>query len=287
VTDEVLKYKKNAAPIIYVASPRWNSSLNVEIEQNFELAQKQYNFSVEFIHYNWQQSIPQQLPDRKADGLIIIPSGKITQECVTKLEGFNMPFVLLGRSLEHLAINSVSGDDQFTGALAADHLIKLGHKKIALVISEPEVSAVTERINGFLQYCELQNVKAEIIDCHINSGDRSIEKVYQTLEARLQQSTFDFTGVFIISESSALGVYKALYEKGISIPDDISIIGVDNQANSDFYYPALTTISTNLHKLVNTASEILLSQIKGANKNVFSQEKIKAEIIIRESTRKI
>jgi len=287
VTDEVLKYKKNAAPIILVATPRWNSAWYVGIERNFELAQKEYGFSVEFIHYDWQDGIPAKLPDRKADGLIIIPSVKITQEYVKQIEEFQMPFAILDRSVENIPVNSVCSDNQFSGALAADHLIKLGHKKLALIISEPKVTSVTGRIDGFVQYCELQGVKVEIIDCHINSGDRAVEKVYQTLKDRLKQSLPDYTGIFVTSETAALGIYKAFYENGMSIPQDVSIVGVDDQADSDFYFPALTTISSNLPKLVNAASKILLSQIKGDNEDNFSQQKIKSEIIIRESTRKI
>jgi DNA-binding LacI/PurR family transcriptional regulator len=287
VTEEVLKYKKNAAPIILVATPRWNSAWYVGVERHFELAQKKYDFSTEFIHYDWQDGIPQKLPDRKADGLIVIPSGKITQQQLTQLEDFKLPFVIFDRPVESHSVNFVCSDDQFSGALAADHLIKLGHKKLALIISEPKVAPVTGRIAGFEQYCELQDAGLEIIDCNINSGDRAIAKVYKTLKARLKQSSPDYTGIFVTSESAALGVYKAFYEKGMSIPRDISIVGVDDQADSDFYYPALTTISSNLNKLVNAASKILLSKIYGAQNNNSLQQKIKSEIIIRKSTCKI
>ena len=288
VTEEVLKYKKDADPIILVATPRWNSAWYVGIERNFELAQKEYGFSVEFIHYDWQDGIPQKLPDRKADGLVIVPSVKVTQEYLNQLEGFNLPYLIFDRSVENAMANSVCNDNQFAGALAADHLIKLGHRKLALIISEPKLTSVTGRIDGFTQYCELQNAEVELIDCDIKSGDRAVEKVYQTLKSRLKGAKPDYTGVFVTSENAVLGVYKAFYEKGMSIPGDVSIVGVDDQADSDFYYPALTTISSNLPKLVNSASEILLAQIKGNDKkNNFSQKKIKSEIIIRESTRKI
>jgi DNA-binding LacI/PurR family transcriptional regulator len=288
VTDEVLKYKKNAVPIVLVATPRWNSAWFIGVERSFELAQKKYGFSVEFTHFDWQDGIPQKLPDRKADGLIIVPATeKITQKHFTQLEEFQIPFVIFDRSAENIAVNSVCSDNQFSGALAADHLIKLGHRKLALIISEAQVTSVIERINGFMQYCELQGAEVELIDCHINSGDRAIEKVYQTLKERLQQSPPDYTGMFITSETAALGVYKAFYENGMSIPQDVSIIGVDDQADSDFYFPALTTISSNLTKLVDAASEILLPQIVEIPKNDFSKQKIKSEIIIRESTRKI
>ncbi len=287
VTNEVLKYKKDAAPIILVATPRWNSPVNVAIEQNFELAEKECKFSTVFMHYDWHQNVPLKLPEQKIDGLIVIPSGEITQNSVAQLEGFNIPFVVLGCFMEHMAINSVNGDGQFTGALAADHLIKFGHKKIALVISEPKVNDTKERINGFLQYCMLQGVKAEIIDCGIQRGDSSIEKVYHTLKNRLKQSQFDFSGIFIINESAVLGAYKAFTENGISIPEDISIIGVGNEMDSHFYCPALTTICSNIPKLVNVSVEILLAEINGEKQTGFRQEKIQSKIIIRESTRKI
>ncbi len=284
ITAEVMKYRKDAKPIVVVAMPRWSSQLGVEIEYCFELAQQEYDFMVEFVHYNWQDGVPSELPKRKIDGLIIVPGQKLTRQHIKKLMHFNLPFVIFDHSVAGIEVNSVCSDNHFTGALAAAHLIKLGHKRLALVISEPKVTSIVRRIEGFTQYCELQNIQVEIIDCGINSGDRSVEKVYQTLKNKLEDGLPGYSAIFVVSETAVLGVYKAFHEHGIAIPQDISVIGVDDQSDSDFYFPALTTISSNIKKLTKIAAETVLAQIKAKGNRNFYQKKLKSKIITREST---
>ena len=287
VTNEVLKYKSDAKPIILVSMPRWVSALGVQIEQCFESAQEKFDFSVEFNHFEWPEGVPRTLPDRKIDGLVVIPSMNLNIEQTGFLRKFDLPFVIFDRSVEDESIFSVCADNRFSGALAADYLVKLGHKKLALVISEPKVSTVTDRISGFVQYCELQGAKVEIIDCGIKCGDRAIERVYLSMKQRLNREEFDISGIFVTSEASVLGVYKALYEKGFAIPGDISVIAIDDQADSEFYYPALTTISSNIKEQVNTVCQMLISKIKGKSFDGPPQQKLKSRIIERESTRKL
>ncbi len=283
VTDEVLKYKENAKPIILIAIPRWNSTFYGNIEDQFELAQATSNSVVEFLRYDWKDEIPRMLPNKKIDGLIVIASSNITPEHIEYLDSYKRPYLFFDISAGNLPANSVTSNNYSIGSQAADHLIKLGHKKIALVISEPQILSINDIIDGFCQYSELQGANVEIIDCGVKKGDLGIEKVYRRFKERLKE-TCSFTGIFVTSSASALAIYKAAYENNMRIPEDLSLISAGYSPDCAYYYPALTNIDYDIPKMVSFAMDILISQINNKERKEFKLKKVKPKIMIRDST---
>ncbi|MBN2642851.1 MAG: GntR family transcriptional regulator, partial [Victivallales bacterium] len=183
VTPEVMKYKANTPPVIIFALPRWVSEENLRLENIFLDLQHELNITGEVLHYDWRDGTIRQLPSRKVDGMIVLPAAQsIKAEQIHTLDSLNVPYLLLGQNLKDLEVNTVYCDDEYGASLAADHLIKLKHKRMAILLTEPRNKSTEDRLRGFAQYCELQGVEAQIVDCQIQSGDCPITRAYQKVK---------------------------------------------------------------------------------------------------------
>ena len=286
VTDEVLKYRQTAPPVIALAMPRWTSSGFQVLENEFVRFSQEGIYLDEIIHFDWHENVICKLPPKKIDGLIVIPaSDNMRSEHIQALDKLNVPYIIFGQHMKELPISTVYADGVYTGALAADHLIKLGHKKLMLMITEPRVEIIEDRIEGFKNYCRSQGVAAIEIDCKVKNGDNSIALAYSTAKKLLAAGRPDFTGIYVLSEEPCLALFKALHESGIRIPGDISIVSTDNTANSEYYYPGLTTVNASQEEMLRAAVAIVKKKIAEPDSPVM-KKRIESRLIIRESTMK-
>ncbi len=285
VTDEVMKYKPTAPPVIALALPRWTSPEYLNVETSFHELQDTYGFISEVIHYNWHEKIIQTLPSRKIDGLIIISAGEsVNPEQIQHLNSFDIPYLILGQNLKELPVNTVYCDEEFGGTMAADYLIKQGHRKLAVLISEPHCAVISDRIRGFSRYCELQGAKQTIIDCGIKSGDDACAKVYSTMKKLLRANNLDFTALFVTSVSPAMPVLKAFYESKLSVPEDVSVISIGDSCYCEYFTPALTTITTGIFNQVEQCIKTMKKILDGSE-SLPVKVCLKARILKRESTK--
>lgn len=286
VTEEVLKYRQTAPPVIALAMPLWPARAFQMIENEFIRFSQEGGYLDEIIHFDWHDNVICKLPPKKIDGLIVIPaSDNIRAEHIQSLDKLNVPYVFFGQQMKELPVSAVYDDGVYTGALAADHLIKLGHKKLMLMITEPGVEVIKDRIEGFKNCCRSQVDAVTEIDCKVKNGENPIVKAYSTAKKLLAAGSPDFTGIYVLSEEPCLGLYKALYEQGIRIPEDISIIGTDNIANSEYFYPGLTTVETSQEEMLQAAVAMMIKMIAEPDCPPVKQ-RIESRLIIRESTMK-
>lgn len=252
VTEEVLKYSPGARPVIGLSIPNWPGKSNAMKQYQFYKLKDDYGFELLFLPFDWQKHrvIP-ALPKTRIDLLIVSPSAdNLLPEDVAQLESFGIPFIVFGRDCNHLQLNCIWRDEEFIGMKAARKLLELGHRRVALVITEPRISAVESRAKGFLRYCEINGVVPQVIDCGIAPGEYPLPGVYETMSVLLRSGKPEATGFFFISEEPVLGAYKAFYEAGVKIPEDVSIIGCGNSGDSEFFYPGLTTVADDMRQMV-------------------------------------
>ncbi len=284
VTEEVMKYKPSASPVILFAIPRWPSVDYWQVENIFLELQEEYDFIAKVVHFDWQDKVIQSLPAGKADGLIVLSTGgPSTPQQIKHLDSFHVPYVVLGQSLSDIDVNTVYCDDEYEGTVAADFLIKRGHKKLAVIISDPHGPTIRARVRGFVRYSELQGAEVSIIDCGIKYGENSLTKVYEATKKLLESDQNDFTAVLVVSIEPCLSVLKAYYESDLVVPDDISIISIGDSFNCNFFSPALTTVTTKKSTQITECINLLKGIIDGSES--FPVKKcIQPQIIEREST---
>ena len=171
-------------------------------------------------------------------------------------------------NLVYAGVNSIGSDfdevlcDGYSGALCAvRYLIGLGHRKIGYIGSTQQKYQVfnEHRYQGYLDALAKAGIKPDdnyVIDTLLTSSDG-----YSSMVAMIERENLP-SAIFCGNDTVALGVMKALDEHGISIPDDISIIGFDNIETSAYTRPALTTIAVPTKELGRMAVKIMLDKLE-------------------------
>ena len=163
------------------------------------------------------------------------------------------------------------------------HLTDLGHTRIGFVGGRPELMGAVRRLQGYKDGLAQANIPLD--ESLIEVGDFTAEKGKECAR-RLLDLPNPPTAIFAANDQSAFGVMEAAREKGLHIPDDLSIVGFDNIPESRFGDPPLTTVDQHLSKLGVVATQMLMDLIKGNEVNSIF-EKIPTQLIIRESCKAI
>ncbi len=280
VTETVLRYRNGARPVYCLALPLWPSEYHSMLEERFLELATISGYDLDVLRYDFHDGIPLQLPPSKVDGLIVLATF-LSPEKIQHLNSLRVPYLVFGQSITGLPVNSVCHDEEYTGMLAAHHLWELGHRKLAVVHSEPNFSGTLARIKGFRQFAELHDCLVEEIEFNIHSGEIAPEKVYRNMKAFFLKKRPDYTGLFVVSETGAYAICRACREAGLRIPADLSLVTCGEGWHLDYMNPPLTSIGSDHRQLVKEA--ILLLQATALTGEI-EQRTAKADLYPREST---
>ena len=215
------------------------------------------------------------------DGVIIhAGQGPLVYELIEKLSSKNIPFVISGRApLKSSHVSYVAVDDLQGAYSAVSHLFQLGRKRIAIVTGDLhfEPGPGLDRLAGYRKALEERGVN--IIEELIGSGDFTEESGYNATKQVLKHKP---DAIFVSSDKMALGTLRALKELGISVPDDIAIVGFDDVQPSWHATPPLTTVRVPIEamgrSLVSMLFDIIENGAKPPRRLLFD-----TELIIRKS----
>jgi DNA-binding LacI/PurR family transcriptional regulator len=218
---------------------------------------------------------------RFVDGLILVPRERLDDDFETLMECTDgVPFVQIGAKLG-ANIPSVIYNNAQGARLATQHLIDLGHRQIA-TISGPLLNYDAEaRYEGWLETMEDNGLSAAI---HVE-GDFTIDGGYAAMK-QLLDSGAAFTAVFIANDSMAFGAHTALRERGLRVPEDVSIVGFDDIPEAAHFVPGLTTVRQDFQLLGRLAVEYVISMIENPDTPIH-QRVLQPKLVIRGSTQPI
>ncbi len=214
---------------------------------------------------------------RQVDGVIIvaIPLDALAK---TGLEERKFPLVLIGTHAPKF--NCVYADN-INGAFSATrHLIDLGHRRIAIINGVMNGSDGQERFEGYKKALLRNNI--EYRQELVGVGNFRQEEAYKVMKDLLHLKPLP-TAVFVANDLMAMGAMKAIREKGLRIPEDISMVGFDDIDLATFVDPPLTTIRQPMFDIGRVAVENLIAIIDKKQSKV-AQIVLKTKLIIREST---
>lgn len=172
------------------------------------------------------------------DGIILIGQGVQHEEINKLARDEDIPFVVWGGLLEDQAYCTVGSDNRLGGEKAGHHLIERGCKRIAF-FGDPRLPEVGLRYAGFVTALEKAGLTSDP-DLEV-VAPFGAERTYKAI-ATFMDGAPDFDGIFASSDIIAMSAIRALRERGLSIPEDVSIVGYDDIALSTYYSPPLTTV---------------------------------------------
>lgn len=206
-------------------------------------------------------------------------------EAFSLLKTLGTPSVYLDNTHVGPQIGTVRVDKRHGMFVAVEHLLELGHRKILLVknsqqaAAEPPMFSHVERQLGFEE--ALHRHQSKDMDVHVidEPGESAAAGLRAIQEALLR---YKFTAVVAISDLVALGVFRGLGAAGLSIPEDVSVVGFDNTYLCAFMNPPLTTVATPRAELAKSVLEMLFASIEGLEH--IHERSLAAELLIRMST---
>jgi DNA-binding LacI/PurR family transcriptional regulator len=188
------------------------------------------------------------------------------------------------RQLEN--VTNITLDHDHCAHIALSHLKDLGHQRIAFMRGHPNSSDSAERWDAI---CRVSQDLGIVVDdelvVQITSLD-STEQLGYPFAKELLIRKKPFTALFAYNDISALGAIRAFQEVGMRVPEDISVVGVDDIQGAAFHTPALTTVRQPLEKMGMISAETLVERIE-TDKQFPANIAIEPELVIRDSTCRI
>ena len=197
-------------------------------------------------------------------------------------EGF--PMVSLDRDIDFPTIPLVQVDNRLGAQLAVEHLVRLGHRRIAHVTGRTQVRISTERHGGYEE--ELRRLGVEVDPTLVVAGDFTEAGGYRATQELLERGAA-FTALFAANDVSALGALRALNESGRRVPDDVSVVGFDDLWLAAYLTPPLTTIRQPLTEIGRRATELLIDVLQGKRRPRRVRHILRPELVVRGSTRRV
>lgn len=229
---------------------------------------------------NLLERLPLVLAERQVEGLIAVDA-PIRQEC-------RLPLINVSGRSDFKGVTNVILNHTKAAELGVGHLHGFGHRRIALIKGQ-EFSSDTEiRHLSILEAARRRGIPIDQKFVVQLCGDSPSPEVGYSAMKSLLVRKVKFTAVFAFNDVSAIGAIRALQEAGLSVPDDISVLGFDDIYAAAFHNPALTTVRQPLYEMGKSAAKALLERLGDPDFDVSPRViSVEPKLVVRNSTRKI
>ena len=226
-----------------------------------------------------QERLIATMQEYPADGLLLCPAMDRSATFAKRIQNCRIPKVLFVRSLPGVDCDYVGVDNVFGAQSAVEHLLRLGHRRIAFIGGANEVSSRKERATGYEN--ALRNGRCHVDPTRMVTSPPNREGGYQAMHQLLQLPQIP-TAALCFNDMVAIGAMQALSAAGKTPGQDFALVGFNDVAEAVLCRPALTTIATTPGKIGEVAAELLLDRI--AHPNQPSRKLIlRPRLIVRES----
>lgn len=228
-----------------------------------------------------ERVILDSLQARQVDGLILATAW-LHDDIVARCQEQNIPFVLVNRTVLDENVTSVVTNDVYGIRLAVDHLLQLGHRRLAYVGGPLNTSTAMGRREGFMSALKAYRLNPReklVADCPsftVQAGAAAAREL-------LGSAKGSFTAIVAANDMLALGCYDALAEAGLACPRDISITGYNDMPFADRFNPPLTTLRIPHDQIGVQSGLLLLRKMRDPDLNVPSMH-LEPALVVRGST---
>ena len=228
-------------------------------------------------HFN---QLPKFIRERNIDGLLLI--GSIPREFVERLMVIDLPFVLLDHEFNDLPGDYIVSDN-FTGAKkAVEYLIRNHHTDIVMMTAMDEDTSTRKRLEGYMAALQQHEIPFRneyvIRERHWHEGGVAAAEM-------LIKKELDFTAIFAVNDSMAIGAIQYFQQHGIHIPRDISMIGFDDIVVSELVTPGLTTMKVDTINMGRLGATTLMNKLKNSNEPA-CRKVLPVQLVERKSVKK-
>lgn len=223
----------------------------------------------------------------EVDGIIMIPPLDMNNhnnniELGKALKQTQIPYLLLDRAIDRVFCDFITTDNKLGAYTATEHMILNGHKNIGIISGMQEVYNSRKRVEGYKEALVFYNLS--IKQENIYYGDYQMASGYAAAGCFWKQG---IRAIFACNDEMAMGVYQYAKEYGLTIGDDISIVGFDNVPICERLTPALTSIARSGESMGKKACEMIIKRITKEEKGFIRNTYFAPQLIERSSVKNI
>jgi DNA-binding LacI/PurR family transcriptional regulator len=197
--------------------------------------------------------------------------------------GLSLPTVAVAGHKRLQGVTNIVLDHEHAALIALQHLLELGHKRIAFMKGNPISSDSEDRWNAICQIARRLHIEMDpdlIVQIEIDDPSPQLGYPYGKM---LLERKKPFTALFAYNDISAIGAIRAFQEAGLRIPQDVTVVGFDDIQSAAFNSPSLTTVRQPLGKMGEIAAETLIARIENDRKYP-DEIAIEPVLVVRESS---
>jgi len=226
------------------------------------------------------------LIERQVDGVLLVPA-RSSGESFRLLASHRTPVVVIDRRVTSRSVDSVRCDSEAGAHSLVEHLVKLGHRQIAVLTGSPSISTSMDRVLGARR--ALEEAGLELPDAMVHYGSFNYGKSNQADGHRMALDMLAAPGprptaVFCANNFIAFGAIRALREAGLRVPDDISIVAFDDIPEEWVSEPFLTVARQPAYDIGHRAAALLMDHITGEQPPSGASVILPFELVLRRSS---
>jgi DNA-binding LacI/PurR family transcriptional regulator len=255
-----------------------------EVERGVERVAFENGYTVFLCHSGYDLEHELQYVDllhaQRVAGVIWIP-GTADFKPYHKLKEYGVRTIVIDRAVPDEEVPVLMGDNFHGGFIATKHLIDLGHRRIGYIRRPVDLSHSRGRFEGYQAALTEHHIPLE--DNLVATGGFVFEDGYRAVRELLALPEPP-TAVFAYNDMMAIGALRAIYEAGLNVPDDFSLVGFDDIAQASFTCPSLTTVLLPKYEMGQRGAELLISLIEKRKTSSEPLKPLEVKLVIREST---
>ncbi|MEL6687931.1 MAG: LacI family DNA-binding transcriptional regulator [Pseudomonadota bacterium] len=235
--------------------------------------------------YERPEETVQSLKSAGLDGVIVTPPLSNHEPFIETLENYGLAVVRVAPKNIHTDKLRVAMDDTQAARDMMEYLVDAGHRQIGFVKGPPTHASSGHRLNGFLSGA--REFKLNISDDLLIQGDFTYRSGFDAGRELLSRPERP-TAIFACNDDMAAGVVAAAYRQGLSVPDDVSVVGFDDTEIATNIWPELTTVKQPIGEMADHAVRLLAASIRGQGETIQSMRALlDHKIIERDTVRKL
>lgn len=219
---------------------------------------------------------------QKLDGVVMLPPVSENSTLADMLRKLECPYIRVIAAALDDPKNLVMSMDRQSAAEVAEHLAKLGHRRIAMIMGPRTFRSAIERVEGFTN--ALADRGLSLPPEFVAEGAYTFESGAACADLLLSRTPRP-TAIFAGNDETAAGVYRTAYLRGVKIPDDLTVIGFDDSPLASRLCPSLTTMRQPIRDMGRIAAEKLVAKISGfADGPAIATTTVVPHLVVRESS---
>jgi LacI family transcriptional regulator len=227
-----------------------------------------------------EREVIEEMLAHRVEGILIAPVSDRSREHLRRLTAFNVPFVLVDRTVPGIEADAVLGDSAEGAQRLVEHLLSLGHRRIGMIVESDDVSTARDRRIGYeaaLRAAELPGDPELVARASVDPGGG-----YAGMR-RLLALDEPPTAVFTVNNLVAVGAIEAVRSAGMEVPDDVALVCFDDIEYASRLYPFLTVMEQPAETFGTLGTQLLLERIENRAPERPRVVVLPAQFVVRQS----